>query len=94
MAISLDSDSTAGVRGVGKVESVAPHTPTLSRHALRPAPPQADSVGTQPPVQERFWNLPNTITVLRAGVVPVLLIFPLFHGGPDGGPSERISISG
>jgi CDP-diacylglycerol--glycerol-3-phosphate 3-phosphatidyltransferase len=40
---------------------------------------------------ERFWNLPNTITVLRAGVVPVLLLLPLFHGAPDGGPSERVS---
>jgi CDP-diacylglycerol--glycerol-3-phosphate 3-phosphatidyltransferase len=40
---------------------------------------------------ERFWNLPNTITVLRAGVVPILLLFPLFHGGANGGPDERIS---
>ena len=29
-------------------------------------------------IPERFWNLPNTITVLRIGVVPVLLAFPLF----------------
>ena len=33
---------------------------------------------------ERFWNLPNTITLLRAGVVPVLLLHPLF-------PSESAS---
>src|SRR5262245_16709485 len=26
---------------------------------------------------ERFWNLPNTITVLRIGVVPVLLMLPI-----------------
>ena len=26
--------------------------------------------------RERFWNLPNTITVLRTGVVPVLLVLP------------------
>lgn len=26
---------------------------------------------------ERIWNLPNTITILRTGVVPVLLLFPL-----------------
>jgi len=25
---------------------------------------------------ERLWNLPNTITLLRAAVVPVLLLFP------------------
>jgi CDP-diacylglycerol--glycerol-3-phosphate 3-phosphatidyltransferase len=36
----------------------------------------------RPPLDpaERFWNLPNTITVLRVGVVPVLLLFPLTPG--------------
>jgi CDP-diacylglycerol--glycerol-3-phosphate 3-phosphatidyltransferase len=29
---------------------------------------------------ERFWNLPNTITVLRTAVIPVLVAFPLFDG--------------
>jgi CDP-diacylglycerol--glycerol-3-phosphate 3-phosphatidyltransferase len=32
---------------------------------------------TGPVARERFWNLPNTITVLRVGVVPVLLLLPL-----------------
>jgi CDP-diacylglycerol--glycerol-3-phosphate 3-phosphatidyltransferase len=31
-------------------------------------------------VRERFWNLPNTITVVRLAVIPVLLAFPLFDG--------------
>ena len=31
-------------------------------------------------VRERFWNLPNTITVVRMVVVPVLLGFPLYAG--------------
>jgi CDP-diacylglycerol---glycerol-3-phosphate 3-phosphatidyltransferase len=31
-------------------------------------------------VRERFWNLPNTITVVRTAVVPVLVAFPLFDG--------------
>jgi len=26
--------------------------------------------------RERFWNLPNTLTVLRIAVVPVFLVFP------------------
>jgi CDP-diacylglycerol--glycerol-3-phosphate 3-phosphatidyltransferase len=30
--------------------------------------------------QEHFWNLPNTITVLRVAVVPVLLLLPVAHG--------------
>jgi CDP-diacylglycerol--glycerol-3-phosphate 3-phosphatidyltransferase len=29
---------------------------------------------------ERFWNLPNTITVLRVGAVPVLLLLPWAPG--------------
>jgi CDP-diacylglycerol--glycerol-3-phosphate 3-phosphatidyltransferase len=29
---------------------------------------------------ERFWNLPNTITVLRIGVIPVLLLLPIASG--------------
>jgi CDP-diacylglycerol--glycerol-3-phosphate 3-phosphatidyltransferase len=29
---------------------------------------------------ERFWNLPNSITVLRIGVVPALLMLPFAHG--------------
>src|SRR3990172_2691168 len=28
-------------------------------------------------LRERFWNLPNTITVLRTGAVPVLLLLPI-----------------
>jgi CDP-diacylglycerol---glycerol-3-phosphate 3-phosphatidyltransferase len=32
--------------------------------------------GAVPLAAERLWNLPNTITLLRAAVVPVLLLFP------------------
>ena len=28
--------------------------------------------------RERFWNLPNTITVVRTAAVPILLLLPLF----------------
>ncbi len=33
-----------------------------------------------PHAREIFWNLPNTITVLRTAVVPVLLLLPVFTG--------------
>jgi CDP-diacylglycerol--glycerol-3-phosphate 3-phosphatidyltransferase len=39
--------------------------------ATRPAPLAA----------ERLWNLPNTITLLRTAVVPVLLLFPALADG-------------
>ncbi len=31
------------------------------------------------PVRERFWNLPNTVTLIRVLAVPALLTFPWFH---------------
>jgi CDP-diacylglycerol--glycerol-3-phosphate 3-phosphatidyltransferase len=43
---------------------------------------------TAPVARERFWNLPNTITVLRMGVVPVLLLLPL---ADDKGSSQLIA---
>jgi CDP-diacylglycerol--glycerol-3-phosphate 3-phosphatidyltransferase len=36
------------------------------------------SVETSPRPREHFWNLPNTITVVRVGVVPILLLLPWF----------------
>ena len=41
------------------------------------APAVAPQVRVQGPPREHFWNLPNTITVVRTGVVPVLLMLPL-----------------
>lgn len=32
------------------------------------------------PTRERFWNLPNTITVVRMAVIPLLVGFPLYDG--------------
>ena len=46
--------------------------PPLSRHAVHGATPSAP--------REHFWNAPNTITVLRAAVVPLLLLLPVFPG--------------
>jgi len=33
-------------------------------------------------VREHFWNLPNTITVVRTAAVPILLLLPFFPGRP------------
>jgi len=35
--------------------------------------------GSYPYPPEIFWNLPNTITVVRVGVVPILLVLPWWH---------------
>ncbi|MBW2269611.1 MAG: CDP-diacylglycerol--glycerol-3-phosphate 3-phosphatidyltransferase [Deltaproteobacteria bacterium] len=45
-------------------------------------PHAADAVsradaGAAPAPPERFWNLPNSVTMLRIAVVPVLLLLPL-----------------
>ncbi len=45
-----------------------------------------ESVGTSggsAPTREVFWNLPNSITMLRIGIVPMLLLLPWFPT-PDG----------
>ena len=43
-------------------------------------PPGVPGRGVGVP-RERFWNLPNTITVLRTGAVPVLLLLPILGHG-------------
>src|SRR5262245_35624569 len=54
-------------------ERAAPRpAPPLSRHAMHATP-----VAMQ---RERFWTAPTPITMLRAAVVPVLLLLPLFPG--------------
>jgi CDP-diacylglycerol--glycerol-3-phosphate 3-phosphatidyltransferase len=42
--------------------------------------PAATLPGALAGPRERFWNLPNTITVLRTGAVPVLLLLPMLGG--------------
>jgi CDP-diacylglycerol--glycerol-3-phosphate 3-phosphatidyltransferase len=44
----------------------------------RPVAPTPAAPASPPVPQERFWNLPNTITVLRTAAVPVLLLLPIF----------------
>ncbi len=36
------------------------------------------AAGSGQVAREKFWNLPNTITVVRVGVVPILLLLPWF----------------
>jgi CDP-diacylglycerol--glycerol-3-phosphate 3-phosphatidyltransferase len=53
--------------------------------SLREGPEQTTDVSASaapldPAARERFWNLPNTITMLRVGVVPVLLMLPIAQG--------------
>ena len=40
-------------------------------------PPASAGAAPAGSVSERFWNLPNTITMLRTGAVPVLLFLPI-----------------
>ena len=51
-------------------------------------PSVVSAATTVPVARERFWNLPNTITVLRIGVVPVLLLLPIAN---DKGSSQLIA---
>jgi CDP-diacylglycerol--glycerol-3-phosphate 3-phosphatidyltransferase len=50
-----------------------------ARSAAAGAPELGAHVHAAPIARERFWNLPNSVTVLRIGIVPVLLMLPAFH---------------
>jgi len=54
----------------------SPDESLRSPHGSAPAAPQA--LATEPDANrpEKFWNLPNTVTMLRIGVVPILLFMP------------------
>ncbi len=59
-------------------------TSRLEAASIRaPAAPRA-GVGSREkagrPRRERFWNGPNTITMLRTAAIPVLLLLPAFSG--------------
>jgi CDP-diacylglycerol--glycerol-3-phosphate 3-phosphatidyltransferase len=60
-------------------------SPDLIAEPAPDRPPAPDEIagreGAGPPdAPETFWNLPNTITALRAAIVPVLLLHPFFPG--------------
>jgi CDP-diacylglycerol---glycerol-3-phosphate 3-phosphatidyltransferase len=58
--------------------SPPPRTPSIDAEMhSAPAPDRASAPAMD---AGTFWNLPNTITALRAAVVPVLLLHPLFPG--------------
>lgn len=59
-----------------------------SAHEGPDGPSVVSATTTAPPARERFWNLPNTITMLRMGVVPVLLLLPI---ADDKGSSQLIA---
>lgn len=83
MAISLDNGPVAPPPEADIRSQPAAELPTspsaAPRHPLRTAG-SAPSPEPRAPSRETFWNLPNTITTLRAAVVPVLLLHPLFPG--------------
>ena len=62
------------------VETATADAPPLSRHALHPPEAPAAAAPHAPAQREVFWNLPNSITMLRAAAVPVLLLLPFFTG--------------
>ena len=48
--------------------------------SAREAGPHPEAVRRVP--REHFWNLPNSITVLRTGAIPVLLLLPIMDNQP------------
>ena len=89
MAISRGSDGPAGSAPVLSRHALRPvaETPAELEVEVSPPPRPAPSLAASGPATShvatdpgKFWNLPNTITALRAAVVPVLLLLPLVPG--------------
>jgi CDP-diacylglycerol--glycerol-3-phosphate 3-phosphatidyltransferase len=95
MAISRGSDGQAAAPPITAPPKTAPTLSRHALHAAAAAPAELEVEVSPPPRSSaaepaplatehadpgKFWNLPNTITVLRASVVPVLLLHPLFPG--------------
>ena len=76
MAISLDKEAVAPQNTSPARAQSRSAPPPLSRHALRPPPQPVQPVSAEPArsAAETLWNLPNTITMARAAVVPVLRV--------------------
>jgi CDP-diacylglycerol--glycerol-3-phosphate 3-phosphatidyltransferase len=47
------------------------------------SPGEAAAAPIRNPIREPFWNLPNTITVVRMAALPVIMLLPLVQG-PEG----------
>jgi CDP-diacylglycerol--glycerol-3-phosphate 3-phosphatidyltransferase len=62
---------------VGKVQEL--HDPTAPEAAPAAGTTAAPFAPTEPSrhPREEFWNIPNTITMVRIGIVPVLVLMPL-----------------
>jgi CDP-diacylglycerol--glycerol-3-phosphate 3-phosphatidyltransferase len=96
MATSLDSEGRGKVEPIAATPKAAPALSRHALHAAAAAPAELEVEVSPPPRASdaapraqafsadadpgRFWNLPNTITALRASVVPVLLLHPMFSG--------------
>jgi CDP-diacylglycerol--glycerol-3-phosphate 3-phosphatidyltransferase len=62
--------SLSEATGIAEPTAVAPAA------QLAQAAAGSERVEMRFPPRERFWNLPNTVTMLRIGMVPILLFIP------------------
>ena len=68
-------------QGASPVGDQGPTPVAVHPAAAEPTTPEARRAKRE---REEFWNLPNTLTVLRMAVVPVFLIFPWVEGSRGG----------
>jgi CDP-diacylglycerol--glycerol-3-phosphate 3-phosphatidyltransferase len=61
------------VGGVIGQTAAAPVSEREPEHPAEPSPVRSAAPAFQ---RERFWNLPNTVTMFRIGMVPVMLLIP------------------
>jgi CDP-diacylglycerol--glycerol-3-phosphate 3-phosphatidyltransferase len=78
MSVEVDPEGSAAPSGAGD-GSAASATSTEAARAYANANGPANRSPESFP-REAFWNLPNTVTMLRIGIVPVLVFLPLAQG--------------
>ena len=75
MSVEVDPEGSAAPSGAG--DGSAASADADRTHAEAPGPLNRSPESFP---REAFWNLPNSVTMLRIGIVPVLVFMPLAQG--------------
>ncbi len=78
MSVEVDPEGAAAPTDAGQGAGGQSEAQTNHAHAHDPMNRSPESFP-----REIFWNLPNTVTMLRIGIVPILVFLPLAQG-PSG----------
>ena len=78
MSVEVDSEGAATPSGAGNGSDAEARSEAQPQTHAETHGSASRSPGSFP--REVFWNLPNTVTMLRIGVVPILIFMPIAQG--------------